>query len=288
MLAAVRRSGLVLSSWCLAAACSFDSSGNGFPGGASVGESGDGSDESTGDASGDVDVPSPTTAVTTSPGEPHTTAGDVETSGRDTDPAGDDGTDTGGGDDSAVSHGGGDAEDDGDTGVPDACAEPVFDLYWVEDADVTSPMALVVADANDDPKVAYSTVAESGSVTVSIDFECAGEYTLWGLVWDYDPGAWGEPDPDSFYFDVGGAESTWRYGCQTGQSASGLSWQRMASLSAQPCEASYIVLQVFEAGTVELNLRNREAGSGNQVAGVAAIVVGSDPDADPATLYDPY
>ena len=175
----------------------------------------------------------------------------------------------------------------GDAGA-DECPTAVLDLYWVEQADLVAPMELVAAEANDSPEVAISTVAEAGSVTVSLEFECPGEYTLWGLVWDYEPGPWAAPDADSFYFDVGGAEVTWRYGCQTTNVPSGLSWQRMASLTAQPCEASYVALQVVEAGTVVLTLRNREAGDGSAVAGLAAIVVSDDPDADPATLYEPY
>lgn len=280
-------------------ACAFDSGGNGFPEGMSVGD-GDSTaadDEDTG-ADDDVDLPStatrgddpdgPTTTSNTSgasstTGHPSTTSG--TTAGNTTD---DD--DTSGGDDhdSAATHS--TSPDDDSTGAPDdvECPMSIFDVYWVEQGVVEAPMVLAIADANDSPKVASSPVAESGSVTISIDFACPGEYTLWGLVWDYDPGAWGEPDPDSFYFDVGGAEATWRYGCQTAEATSGLSWQRIASLSAQPCDASYVVLSVYEAGEVELTLRNREGGDGSQVAGVAAIAVSDDPGANPASLYEPY
>lgn len=285
-----------LAAACVAStACGFDASGNGFPDGMSVGEGesteGEG-DEDTG-ADDDVDLPSTatrgddpddpsTTAAGTSP--PSTTSG--TTAGETTDD--DTGTEDGGDDhDSAASHS--TSDDEGSTGVPgDECPQSTFDVYWVEQGVVESPMVLAVADAMGNPKVASSPVAESGSVTLELEFACPGEYTLWGLVWDYDPGAWGEPDPDSFYFDVGGAEATWRYGCQTAESTSGLSWQRLASLSAQPCEASYVVLSVYGAGTVELTLRNREAGEGNQVAGIAAIAVSDDPGANPASLYEPY
>jgi hypothetical protein len=279
---------------CVLSACSFDAAGNGFPAGASVGDGSSSSADT--DAGGDEPAPAsgpdqgpdPSPDPTAGPmtdggGGPHASAGDDAP-----------GTETGAPEDGAESDGGSavsQSASDGDatTGDADAptCPASMFELVWVDDGELVAPMQLVAADANDSPNVAASSVAESGEVTVALEFACPGEYTLWGLVWDYDPGAWGEPDPDSFYFDVGGSESTWRYGCQTDGTASGLSWQRLAALAAQPCDASYIVLQVYEAGTVELTLRNREAGSGSQVAGIAAIVVSDDPDADPSTLYDP-
>jgi hypothetical protein len=274
-------------------ACAFDSAGNGFPEGMSVGE-GDttvADDDDTG-ADDDADLPSTATRGD-DPDGPSTTASTASTtSGTTADNTTDDDDDTSGDDhDSAATHSTSpDDDDSGSTGEPAdvECPQSIFDVYWVEDGVVEAPMVLVQADAEGNPMVASSPVAESGSVTIEIDFACPGEYTLWGLVWDYDPGAWGEPDPDSFYFDVGGDEATWRYGCQTAESTSGLSWQRLASLSAQPCEASYIALSVYGAGTVELTLRNREAGDGSQVAGIAAIAVSDDPGANPATLYDPY
>lgn len=292
MLSAGRPVGFVLCLSSLAVAgCAFDSDGVGFSEGASIGDESSTSDGSTGanipaDETGGPLDPTTTTRGDVPGDEPVTASG--ATSGATSGDEGDAGAGGLSAEDSAASRA--TAVDEGTTGDPDAgqCPTSVLDLYWVEQAQVMAPMELIAAEANDNPEVASSTVAEAGAVTVSLEFECPGEYTLWGLVWDYDPGAWAAPDPDSFYFDVGGAESTWRYGCQTTEASSGLSWQRMASLAAQPCEASYVVLQVFEAGTVELTLRNREAGDGSAVAGLAAIVVSDDPDADPATLYAPY
>jgi len=275
-------------------ACAFDSAGNGFPEGMSVGD-GDSTAADGDDTGADDDVDLPSTATRgddpdgqTSTSNASTATGPSTTAGNTTGDDDDDTSDGGDDHDSAATHSS--APDDDSTGAPDAveCPMSIFDVYWVEQGVVEEPMVLAIADANDSPKVASSPVAESGSVTISIDFACPGEYTLWGLVWDYDPGAWAEPDPDSFYFDVGGAEATWRYGCQTAEATSGLSWQRIASLSGQPCDASYVVLEVYEAGEVELTLRNREGGDGSQVAGVAAIAVSDDPGANPASLYDPY
>lgn len=284
---------------CVLSACSFDTAGNGFPAGASVGEGGTSSADTDG---GDDPAPAPgpdqgpePSPMTEGGGGPHASAGDEpdtdagapeESDGSSGDD--EDGSGAGADDGSAVSQSGSGGEAGTDGVDPPTCPAPMFELIWVDDGELVAPMQLVAADANDNPNVAASSVAESGEVTIALEFACPGEYVLWGLVWDYDPGAWGDPDPDSFYFDVGGAESTWRYGCQTAGAASGLSWQRLAALAAQPCDASYVALQVEAAGTVELTLRNREAGAGSQVAGIAAIVVGDDPDADPSTLYDPY
>lgn len=169
-----------------------------------------------------------------------------------------------------------------------ACPQDMLALFWANEATVGAPMQLVPTDANMAPEAAASVVAESGTVTFDVEFACPGEYTIWGLVWDYAPGAYGTDDPDSFYVGVGGPEQTWRYGCQTGEVASGLSWQPLLALQAQPCEAAPLVLDVAEAGSVQLQFRNREEGGGNAVAGIAAIVVASDGAADPTELYAPY
>lgn len=183
---------------------------------------------------------------------------------------------------------GGDAGTDDGSALPDCPAE-VFELLWAGSADLADPMQLAVAeDAMDSPDVATSTIAEEGSVTFDLHFECPGEYAIWGLVWDYAPGALASDDPDSFYVGVGGPEPTWRYGCTTGEESSGLSWQRLQALQAQPCDEVPVVISVAEPGDVQLTFRNREAGGGSQVAGISAIVIATDVDANPYDLYDPY
>lgn len=283
----------VLSLTCSTfAACSFDSTGHGFPDGASLaGIEGGSSDDAPGSDPGSDRDPDAETGEDAAGG-----AGDTGGSAGDRGESGP--SDAGGGDTGTAATEG--ADDDADAGAaattvatdgapePAACPIPMFELMWADAGELVPPMALIESDADGNPEVAYSTAADSGAVKLTIEFACPGEYALWGLVWDYLPGAFGGADPDSFYFDVGGAESVWRYGCQTGNEDSGLSWQRLAALDAQPCDATYVSLSVAEAGPIELTLRNRESGYGSAVAGIAAIAVSSDPNADPSTLYQPY
>lgn len=285
------------------AACQFDSTGSGFPQGASVaegpsptsGSSGEDAEVSSEGAApgettqGDVDDDRGTTseADDTSAGNPapggevgdDAPSADDATDPTATDPTANDATDDEGDDDS-------EGEDDGANG--DVCPASFHEIYWMADGDVNAPMALVPTDGRDQPQAAISEVAESGEVVVTIDLPCAGQYAMWGLVWDYDPGAWASPDPDSLYVDLGGGESVWRYGCQTADASSGLSWQKLSTLAAQPCDIDYVVVEAAAAGSYEVRFRNREAGDGSQVAGIAAIAVSLDLDADPGVLYEPY
>jgi hypothetical protein len=268
----------------IASACSFDSGGYGpHHGSVMEGSSDDaGVADDEAPASDDANVEGGANDSRTDDGG-GTTPIPTDEGGPTGDPATDDGS---GVDAGRVDSTSGGSESTG-ADEPD-CPTDVLTLLWAEQADVGLPMELVPTDANMDPEVAMSVVAESGTVTFSIDFACPGQYAIWGLVWDYAPGAYGTDDPDSFYVGIGGPEATWRYGCQTAEVDSGLSWQRLMSLDAQPCDASPLVIDVAEASTVELSFRNREAGDGSMVAGISAIVVASDAMADPAGLYTPY
>lgn len=305
----VRRS--LSCSLCLVvvAACQFDSTGSGFPQGGSVAEGPSASTSTAGDED-DVEPASEAAAEEGGPqgapddGDRGTTSDGAETTGDlpapDSDAADngsepDEGpppvtsaTDPGHDDEGEA----GEAEEgeagEADDGGADLCPESFQEIYWMADGDVNAPMALVPTDGADQPEAAISEVENSGEVTVTIDLPCAGQYSVWGLVWDYDPGAWASPDPDSFYVDLGGGESLWRYGCQTTEAESGLSWQKLSSLAAQPCDLDYVVVEAPAAGAYEIRFRNREAGDGNRVAGIAAIAVSLDLEADPAALYEPY
>lgn len=193
----------------------------------------------------------------------------------------------------------GGAADDGDAGetggtgdgvdVDVDCVAGFVDLLWAADAELTTPMSLGEAsEAIDAPLVALSAIADEGEVTFELDLPCAGDYYVFGLMWDHAAGAWADPDADSFYVDVAGPEFVWRYGCQTAAAIGGLSWQPLERLDGQPCEATPIVLQATAPGVYPMTLRNREAGSGSAVAGVAAIVITTDPTLDPYGEYTPY
>ncbi len=205
--------------------------------------------------------------------------------------ADDDGDPTEGGDvddGGSTDDGAGEADADADDGA-DMCPVDVLDLHWAESAAIADPMVLLPAEgAMSDPEVAVSDVAEEGTATFPLHFDCGGQYYVWALVWDYYPGAYATEDPDSFYVGIGGPEPTWRYGCQTGDVDSGLSWQKLEALTAQPCDVEPIMIDVVDGTDIELTFRNREEGWSSQVAGVAAIVISNDPDADPYSLYDPY
>lgn len=196
--------------------------------------------------------------------------------------------DDGGGDGDGDS-GDDDAGDEGDTGEVVECGLDGVQVIWAEDASVTAPMTLIEAtQANDAPAVAVSGAPESGEVTFALDLPCAGDYYVWGLVWDFMPGAWASEDADSFYVDVGGPEFVWRYGCQTAEVVGGLSWQPLQRLDDQPCTTTPIVLQAPEAGVYAFTLRNREAGFDSQVAGIGALAIATDPALDPYDAYAPY
>jgi hypothetical protein len=284
----LRAFGGLASGAALVSACDFDSAGYGrHPGSVAEGSSEASTDGALDDASDDP--------ATDDRGADDRGADDhgADDHGGSSAAPGDAGTTSSGaapGEETSGDAGPGEVSSDGsgDGDEVAICPDQVFTLLWADQAVLGAPMELVPTDANMDPDVAASAVAESGTVSFSIDFACAGEYVLWGLVWDYDPGAYGTDDPDSLYVGVGGPEQTWRYGCQTGSAVSGLSWQPLTTLDAQPCDASPLLLEVADAGTVAVQFRNREAGGGSQVAGIAAIVVASDATADPADLYAPY
>ncbi|HWB75583.1 MAG TPA: hypothetical protein VG755_11530, partial [Nannocystaceae bacterium] len=224
--------------------CAFDSQGYG-PHHGSVAE-----DSSSDGAAADDDDAAPDDGGNEVGGDTRTSADDRSDDGgaatSDASDAGEAGSDPATDDGSAVDAGA-DDDDAGTSGAVESesggieeptCPAEVLTLLWSEGADVGAPMQLVPTDANMDPDVAASAVAESGTITFAIDFACPGEYSLWGLVWDYSPGAYGSDDPDSFYVGIGGPESTWRYGCQTAEMSSGLSWQPLQALQTQPCDAA--------------------------------------------------
>jgi len=298
----IRRAIAACSCLALADACSFNASGNSR--GVGVLQE---ADDEVGEGDDDDASPDPEPEPEPEPGDEGATRTDdgsasADDRGEESDGTGggaegsvletgahDDGGTTDAVDEAGGMDGGGANEGGTDDGDANQCPTEVFELYWAESADLGDPMQLLVAEeAAEDPEVAVSAVAEQGTVTFPLHFDCAGEYAVWGLVWDYYPGAYASGDPDSYYVGVGGPEPTWRYGCQTGDDGSGLSWQRLEALDDQPCDTTPLVIAVADDGDIELTFRNREAGASSEVAGIAAIVISNDPDANPYDLYDPY
>lgn len=163
-------------------------------------------------------------------------------------------------------------------------------LLWAEDATVTAPMQLAVAEYLPDmPMMARSYAAEAGTVTFEVVLSCPAELTVFGLVWDFTEGA--EPqNADSYYVTVDGLpipEPVWAYGCETvGLGSESWSWQTLTEWTGIGCASNPYDI-VLGAGAHEITLRNREEGGGINAAAIAAIVVTDDPGLDPATLYDP-
>jgi hypothetical protein len=253
--------------------CVFDSAGgSGMP---MLGHDDAAVEETDGEPSR-VPLDEPVPDTTASPESSTSGGGDEHDSG------GDDPTETDGIDDG----GPGDGDDAGSSGGSSVqCPAELFTLVWIDDAQLESPMNLAtVTGAATEPNIGVSTVADAGKATFSLTLPCAGEYFVWGLVWDYLPGPWLDPDPDSFHVGTGADEFVWRYGCKTTEA---FSWQPLERLQSQPCTVQPIALVAPAPGTYALTLRNREAGVGSMVAGIAALAVSTDPDADPYLLYAP-
>lgn len=166
-------------------------------------------------------------------------------------------------------------------------AEPTT-LLWVEDALVLPPMELREAIyLPGKPQMARSLLAEMGTVTFGIELECPATVSVFGLVWDIAGGPF--PDnSDSFLVSIDGKpEELWEYGCQTeGMGDMVWAWLPLEAAGPMACSATEMSFEL-EAGAHELTFRNREQGTGEDFAAIAALVVTDDPSFDPVSLYDP-
>lgn len=168
---------------------------------------------------------------------------------------------------------------------PASCADVFYkQIVKVDDATTVAPMIKAMSQQQpEEGIVAYSEVAEQGTVSFPIDVPCDGQLYVWGRVRDAKPGT-GSDDPDSFYTRVdAGPESSWFYGCQTGGENSSYRWKRVRTgVQGEPCDDNTVWPVSVTAGAHTITLRNREPKS--QVGGVAVIarlLVTSDPDASP-------
>ena len=209
----------------LGCGCTFGASGSGSDDSGS-GSADDGSGTvSAGPASSPTASSSAVDASASASGEGTSGPPPVDTTGGDDDPPPESTTTTGES-----------TSTDASTGMEGCTAAGEELIAFAADAEVVAPMAL--ADSSllpGTPPVARSEVAEQGTVTFTFDVACAGEFQIWGLVWDNSPGA--DNGPDSYYATLDGEpadEYDWYYGCQTGGNP-GAAW------SYQPLDRKSVV-----------------------------------------------
>lgn len=263
--------------------CSFDGSGAGgaFEESGTATEDADGS---TTGVSGMDDGPPTTTPPTT--GDDHSGTADPQMT---TDP---DSTTAPAADDSSTATSEPATTSSGDestTGI-DPCANTTEEtIIWVEEAILGNGVNTQMSNAlPGNPLIAYGREAGTGTITFPFEVACPAEFRVYGLVWDDEAGA--NNGADSFYVSAdGGTEIVWSYGCQTwGNPDQNWSWLDVRAWNSPPCNVQGISY-TLEAGAHEITLRNREnAGWGDDIAAVAAIIVTSDPNTDPDAIYDPH
>lgn len=284
-------------------ACNFDATGFGDPPPASAGDTTTASAASTGSApatTDPIDPIDPTTSTSTTSTTELSTSGattfpltSTDPSTTSIDPSTTWATSTGPddttgepdttGDDTTTSS----TSSTTSTTGPVSCADmPYKQIIKVADATTVAPMVKAMSQQQVEGMVAYSEVAEQGTVSFTIDVPCDGQLAVWGRVRDFKPGiSQNGDDPDSFYPRIDdGPESSWFYGCQTGGETSAYRWKRVRSgVQGQPCDNNTVWLVSVTAGTHTITLRNRESKSQNGgVAVIARLLVTSDLDAMPA------
>jgi hypothetical protein len=201
--------------------------------------------------------------------------GPGDTSGGGSDTSGDDGDGTS--DDGAGTSGdGGGTSNTGDSSGP--CQGFVSELVLVEDSTVTPPMQTAVSDMGEGT-VAFSEVAEQGTVVFLVDLPCSDTYYVWGRVNDFNPGTHESGDPDSYYLTVDtGQELTWFYGCGTAELPQ-WTWQPVHDGEfGADCDASVILEIDLDAGVHTIVVRNREDAWFDNFAAIARILVTNDYD----------
>ncbi len=169
------------------------------------------------------------------------------------------------------------------TGGP-SCELAESTVLWAADAALVAPMELTfVEDLN--IQVARSWQAEQGTITMPFDLLCGGPIYLWGLVWDSDV-AGAADNADSFFLRMDtGDEIVWDYGCDVPVAEGGAwNWVPIDTSNGVDCRPQPLELDLSDGGHT-LVLRNREPGSGPNVAALGAIVYSHDPEIDPAFFF---
>lgn len=268
---------MLVTSWLVSTGCSFDASGiattsvSTLSSGITESDAGDGATD-VGTSAEDADTADPTTVGTT-PGD-----------GSDTTHSG------------SPTSTGSDATESNDSA---SCDEPLVPtLLWAEDAMLTGVELLM---SNQLPPVdgrpvqfARSFNPGQGDVRFEFDVQCEGSIYAWGLVWDADGATTMHADSLLFAYDDDPPDAadrpTWPYGCTSDFSGFAWRWEPLAEGSEPRCQPDRVIVSLSE-GRHSLTLTNAETGGQpgpvNNYAGLAAVVLSSDPDTDPSALYDP-
>ena len=285
-------------------ACSFDASGMGEGGSASgsgsattgAGSSGGTSAGGTsqgGTSQGSASASGGTSSTSGGSGASGTsTSGGATTGGTSSGGSTTGGATTGGMSGGGSTTGGGGTSTGATTGGP-VCPMPLpptTTSLWADEGVLTAPMMLAMSDVlPGKPMYAFSEVKDQGVIEWSFDVECAGDYYFWGLVWDGKAGTHTK-DPDSFFFSVDDSQEVeWNYGCTSGAEDwdDGVwGWSQVED-SGSGCNGAPIIYATLDPGPHKVRVRNREKNEGEAVAAIALMLVTSDPNLDPYTVYSP-
>ena len=253
-------------------ACSFDVSGVATTSATS------GLTDSDGDASADAATTEGGSETLDLTGDPSTTGSDVD-GGRTTD------------DDTSESSTSASESSNCDDAVATA-------LLWVQDAETTNVEILAstqLPPVDGDPvQFARSFNAAEGDARFDFEVNCTGPVYAWALVWDADGESTVHSDSLLFAYDDEPPDvadrPVWPYGCASDFEGAAWRWHPLSRGTEPECRLDRVVVDL-DPGPHSLTLTNAETGGQpgpvNNYAGLAAIVLSSDPETAPATLYDP-
>ena len=178
------------------------------------------------------------------------------------------------------SSGGGESSSSTGSDQIDPCAGPSTFKFDADDGTVTAPM--VVVDVDGLGPAAYSTQANAGDISFTIDVQCPGTYFVHAQVLDAWSGVHSCCDPDSYDVQWPGGSGSWFYGCQT--PSDGWHWLPVMHVDqgADCGEAATIQLEL-EAGEHTIGFHNREGEytDWETVAAIANVVITNDAALDP-------
>jgi hypothetical protein len=148
-----------------------------------------------------------------------------------------------------------------------------------DDGVLTDPM--VVVDVTGLGPAAYSTSADAGDISFTIDVQCPGTYYLHAQVVDSWAGVHGCCDPDSYDVSWPGGSGSWFYGCQT--ESDGWHWLPVMQLDqGASCDDAAAVSFDLAMGEQTITFHNREGRywQWGTVAAIANVAITNDAEYD--------